>query len=79
MNDKNFEDVKHVVFHSVSGIHLNNNLNHLKFGVDRHRLPSTQAAAAKQGGADALPARAGRDKIVLLVCNRACTGQQGKR
>lgn len=71
--------MKPVVFHSVAGIHLNNNLNHLKVGVDHHRLPSTPAADAKQGGADTLPARAGRDKIVLLVCNRACTGQQGKR
>ncbi|XP_034843955.1 ubiquitin carboxyl-terminal hydrolase 31 isoform X1 [Mirounga leonina] len=63
---------------SQRGIHLNNNLNHLKFGLDHHRLSSTQTAA-KQGKIDLPPARAGNDKIVLLVCNRACTGQQGKR
>ncbi|XP_052517493.1 ubiquitin carboxyl-terminal hydrolase 31 [Budorcas taxicolor] len=63
---------------SQRGIHLNNNLNHLKFGLDHYRLSSTQAAA-KQGKADLPLSRAGSDKIVLLVCNRACTGQQGKR
>ncbi|KAB0392408.1 hypothetical protein E2I00_020222 [Balaenoptera physalus] len=64
---------------SQRGIHLNNNLNHLKFGLDHYRLSSSTQAAAKQGRADLTPARAGSDKIVLLVCNRACTGQQGKR
>nr|XP_044986748.1 ubiquitin carboxyl-terminal hydrolase 31 isoform X2 [Jaculus jaculus] len=59
---------------SQRGIHLNNNLNHLRFGLDHHRLSSP----TKQGKVD-LPIRAGSDKIVLLVCNRACTGQQGKR
>uniref|UniRef100_A0A8D0YV68 ubiquitinyl hydrolase 1 n=1 Tax=Sus scrofa TaxID=9823 RepID=A0A8D0YV68_PIG len=63
---------------SQRGIHLNNNLNHLKFGLDHYRLSSAQAAA-KQGKADSAATRAGSDKIVLLVCNRACTGQQGKR
>uniref|UniRef100_A0A8C3VQG5 ubiquitinyl hydrolase 1 n=1 Tax=Catagonus wagneri TaxID=51154 RepID=A0A8C3VQG5_9CETA len=63
---------------SQRGIHLNNNLNHLKFGLDHYRLPSTQAAT-KQGKANPPAPRAGSDKIVLLVCNRACTGQQGKR
>ncbi|XP_024600116.1 ubiquitin carboxyl-terminal hydrolase 31 [Neophocaena asiaeorientalis asiaeorientalis] len=61
------------------GIHLNNNLNHLKFGLDHYRLSSSTQAAAKQGRADLTPTTAGSDKIVLLVCNRACTGQQGKR
>ncbi|XP_044792089.1 ubiquitin carboxyl-terminal hydrolase 31 isoform X2 [Bubalus bubalis] len=64
---------------SQRGIHLNNNLNHLKFGLDHCRLSSPTQAAAKQGKADLPPSRAGSDKIVLLVCNRACTGQQGKR
>ncbi|XP_036135156.1 ubiquitin carboxyl-terminal hydrolase 31 isoform X2 [Molossus molossus] len=63
---------------SQRGIHLNNNLNHLTFGLDHHRLSSAHAAA-KQGKMDLPVARAGSDKIVLLVCNRACTGQQGKR
>ncbi|XP_073915663.1 ubiquitin carboxyl-terminal hydrolase 31 isoform X2 [Castor canadensis] len=64
---------------SQRGIHLNNNLNHLKFGLDHHRLSSPTQAAAKQGKTDLPSMRAGSDKIVLLVCNRACTGQQGKR
>ncbi|KAK2097698.1 Ubiquitin carboxyl-terminal hydrolase 31 [Saguinus oedipus] len=64
---------------SQRGIHLNNNLNHLKFGLDYHRLSSPTQTAAKQGKTDSPTTRAGSDKIVLLVCNRACTGQQGKR
>ncbi|KAF6128116.1 ubiquitin specific peptidase 31 [Phyllostomus discolor] len=64
---------------SQRGIHLNNNLNHIKFGLDHHRLSSPIQAAAKQGQVDLPMTRAGTDKIVLLVCNRACTGQQGKR
>ncbi|XP_032957936.1 ubiquitin carboxyl-terminal hydrolase 31 isoform X1 [Rhinolophus ferrumequinum] len=63
---------------SQRGIHLNSNLNHLKFGLDHHRLSSATQTAAKHGRADVPPARAG-DRIVLLVCNRACSGQQGKR
>ncbi|XP_040611155.1 ubiquitin carboxyl-terminal hydrolase 31 isoform X2 [Mesocricetus auratus] len=63
---------------SQRGIHLNNNLNHLKFGLDHHRLSSLPSTAAKPGKVD-LPTRVASDKIVLLVCNRACTGQQGKR
>ncbi|XP_045051311.2 ubiquitin carboxyl-terminal hydrolase 31 isoform X2 [Desmodus rotundus] len=64
---------------SQRGIHLNNNLNHVKFGLDHHRLSSPTQTAAKQGPVDLPMTRAGTDKIVLLVCNRACTGQQGKR
>ncbi|XP_066239497.1 ubiquitin carboxyl-terminal hydrolase 31 isoform X1 [Saccopteryx leptura] len=63
---------------SQRGIHLNNNLNHLKFGLDHPRLSPTPAAA-QPGKADLPVGRAGSDKIVLLVCNRACSGQQGKR
>ncbi|ELW66295.1 Ubiquitin carboxyl-terminal hydrolase 31 [Tupaia chinensis] len=63
---------------SQRGIHLNNNLNHLKFGLDHHRL-SSPTQIAKQGRVDLPTTRTGSDKIVLLVCNRACTGQQGKR
>ncbi|ELK12110.1 Ubiquitin carboxyl-terminal hydrolase 31, partial [Pteropus alecto] len=63
---------------SQRGIHLSNNLNHLKFGLDHPALSSAQAAA-KPGSTDSPPPRAGGDRIVLLVCNRACSGQQGKR
>ncbi|XP_060028824.1 ubiquitin carboxyl-terminal hydrolase 31 [Erinaceus europaeus] len=64
---------------SQRGIYLSDNLNHMKFGLDPHRLSSPAHTAAKQGKADSAPTRAGADKIVLLVCNRASTGQQGKR
>ncbi|KAM6155217.1 ubiquitin carboxyl-terminal hydrolase 31 [Rhynchocyon petersi] len=64
---------------SQRGIHLNNNLNHLKFGLDPHRLASPTQTPSKPGKMDLPSTRAGGDKIVLLVCNRACTGQQGKR
>ncbi|XP_059548047.1 ubiquitin carboxyl-terminal hydrolase 31 isoform X2 [Myotis daubentonii] len=63
---------------SQRGIHLNNNLNHLTVGLAHHRLSSAHAAA-KQGKVELPVMRAESDKIVLLVCNRACTGQQGKR
>ncbi|CAK6445054.1 unnamed protein product [Pipistrellus nathusii] len=63
---------------SQRGIHLNNNLNHLTIGLAHHRLSSAHAAA-KQGKVELPVTRAESDKIVLLVCNRACTGQQGKR
>ncbi|XP_013360326.1 PREDICTED: ubiquitin carboxyl-terminal hydrolase 31 [Chinchilla lanigera] len=64
---------------SQRGIHLNNNLNHLKFGLDHHRLSFATQTAAQQGKMGQPSPRAGSDKIVLLVCNRVCTGQQGKR
>lgn len=75
MKEKNF---KEIFFYFISGIHLNNNLNHLTVGLAHHRLSSAHAAA-KQGKVELPVTRAESDKIVLLVCNRACTGQQGKR
>ncbi|KAM9098783.1 ubiquitin carboxyl-terminal hydrolase 31 [Sarcophilus harrisii] len=64
---------------SQRGMHLNNNLNNLKFGSDHHRISSHAQTATKQGKPELPSTRTGSDKIVLLVCNRACTGQQGKR
>ncbi|XP_062999485.1 ubiquitin carboxyl-terminal hydrolase 31 [Elgaria multicarinata webbii] len=66
---------------SQRGIHVNSNLNHLKYGVDHHRAsPYTQGRLENSNTrAVAAAAAAASDKIVVLVCNRACTGQQGKR
>ncbi|KAM9773926.1 ubiquitin carboxyl-terminal hydrolase 31-like [Syngnathus typhle] len=58
--------------------HANLNQNNLKFGTDNNRLsPQIQEAGTpplspnKNTGQD--------EKVVLLVCNRACAGQQGRR
>nr|XP_056722523.1 ubiquitin carboxyl-terminal hydrolase 31 [Euleptes europaea] len=60
---------------SQRGIHLNSNLNHLKYSADHLRTsPYTQGRLENSN-----PRGAASDKIVVLVCNRACTGQQGKR
>lgn len=56
------------------------NLNHnnLKYGTEISRTPSFM-----QGAMTPLTAspnkNLGPEKIILLVCNRACTGHQGKR
>nr|XP_020660485.1 ubiquitin carboxyl-terminal hydrolase 31 [Pogona vitticeps] len=74
------------VFHpegilSQRGIHVNSNLNHLKYGLDHHwASPYAQGPLdnSNSRGSVAAPVAAS-DKLVVLVCNRACTGQQGKR
>ncbi|XP_034076178.1 ubiquitin carboxyl-terminal hydrolase 31 [Gymnodraco acuticeps] len=56
------------------------NLNHnnLKYGTEMSRTPSFM-----QGALTPLTAspnkNLGPEKVILLVCNRACTGHQGKR
>ncbi|XP_062444470.1 ubiquitin carboxyl-terminal hydrolase 31 [Rhea pennata] len=65
---------------SQRGIHVNNNLNNLKYGTEQSRTMSCLQGAAKSGKLEQSSTRqAANDKIVLLVCNRACTGQQSKR
>ncbi|XP_026506477.1 ubiquitin carboxyl-terminal hydrolase 31 [Terrapene carolina triunguis] len=64
---------------SQRGIHVNNNLNNLKYGTDHHRTLSYTQGAVKSGKQETSTRSAASDKIVLLVCNRASTGQQGKR
>uniref|UniRef100_A0A8B9S6T9 ubiquitinyl hydrolase 1 n=2 Tax=Apteryx owenii TaxID=8824 RepID=A0A8B9S6T9_APTOW len=65
---------------SQRGIHVNNNLNNLKYGTEQSRTISYSQGTAKSGKLEQSSARqAANDKIVLLVCNRACTGQQSKR
>ncbi|XP_028914071.1 ubiquitin carboxyl-terminal hydrolase 31 [Ornithorhynchus anatinus] len=64
---------------SQRGMHLSNNLNNLKYATDHHRIPSQIQTTTRQGKLELSSTRATTDKIVLLVCNRACTGQKGKR
>ncbi|XP_015285216.1 PREDICTED: ubiquitin carboxyl-terminal hydrolase 31, partial [Gekko japonicus] len=60
---------------SQRGIHVNSNLNHLKYSADPLRTPPYPPGRLENSNARG-PAG---DKIVVLVCNRACSGQQGKR
>ncbi|NXE84198.1 UBP31 hydrolase, partial [Cochlearius cochlearius] len=65
---------------SQRGIHVNNNLNNLKCGTERSRtIPYTQGTVKSGKLEQSSTKPAANDKIVLLVCNRACTGQQSKR
>ncbi|KFO95576.1 Ubiquitin carboxyl-terminal hydrolase 31, partial [Calypte anna] len=62
------------------GIHVNNNLNNLKCGTEHPRTISYSQGTVKSGKLEHSSTKpAANDKIVLLVCNRACTGQQSKR
>ncbi|NXU81574.1 UBP31 hydrolase, partial [Oreotrochilus melanogaster] len=65
---------------SQRGIHVNNNLNNLKCGTEHSRTISYSQGTMKSGKLEHSSTKpAANDKIVLLVCNRACTGQQSKR
>ncbi|KAM9837960.1 ubiquitin carboxyl-terminal hydrolase 31-like [Aulostomus maculatus] len=58
--------------------HANLNQNNLKYGTDNNRIstqiqePTTPPQSPNKNTGQA-------EKIVLLVCNRACAGQQGRR
>lgn len=58
--------------------HANLNQNNLKYGMDNNRIstqiqePTTPPQSPNKNSGQA-------EKIVLLVCNRACAGQQGRR
>ncbi|XP_033468152.1 ubiquitin carboxyl-terminal hydrolase 31-like isoform X1 [Epinephelus lanceolatus] len=58
--------------------HANLNQNNLKYGTDNNRIstqiqePTTPPLSPNKNSEQA-------EKIVLLVCNRACAGQQGRR
>ncbi|KAM7381764.1 hypothetical protein PAMA_012556 [Pampus argenteus] len=58
--------------------HANLNQNNLKYGTDNNRIstqiqePTTPPQSPNKNTEQA-------EKIVLLVCNRACAGQQGRR
>uniref|UniRef100_A0A8B9M8Z1 ubiquitinyl hydrolase 1 n=1 Tax=Accipiter nisus TaxID=211598 RepID=A0A8B9M8Z1_9AVES len=65
---------------SQRGIHVNNNLNNLKCGTEHSRTISYSQGTVKSGKLEQSSTKpAANDKIVLLVCNRACTGQQSRR
>ncbi|KAJ7426002.1 Ubiquitin carboxyl-terminal hydrolase 31 [Willisornis vidua] len=65
---------------SQRGIHVNNNLNNLKCGTEHSRTIAYSQGMVKSGKLEQSTTKpAANDKIVLLVCNRACTGQQSKR
>ncbi|PKU39532.1 ubiquitin carboxyl-terminal hydrolase hypothetical protein [Limosa lapponica baueri] len=65
---------------SQRGIHVNNNLNNLKSGTEHSRTISYSQGTVKSGKLEQSSTKpAANDKIVLLVCNRACTGQQSRR
>lgn len=65
---------------SLPGIHANSNLNHLKYSLDHAQSPTYAQARLESGSARTMAAAAAlSDKLVILVCNRACSGQQGKR
>ncbi|XP_068100550.1 ubiquitin carboxyl-terminal hydrolase 31 [Hyperolius riggenbachi] len=57
------------------GVCVNNNQNYIRNGIDHSRSPSYSSGSAR------LPVnRFGiTDRIVILVCNRAYSGQHGKR
>ncbi|XP_027894874.1 ubiquitin carboxyl-terminal hydrolase 31-like [Xiphophorus couchianus] len=64
---------------TISGSpHANLNQNNLKYATDNNRIsgqipePSTPPQSPNKNSDQA-------EKIVLLVCNRACAGQQGRR
>ncbi|XP_058013697.1 ubiquitin carboxyl-terminal hydrolase 31 [Ahaetulla prasina] len=65
---------------SQRGIHANSNLNHLKYSLDHAKSATYAQARLESGSARTMAAAAAlSDKLVILVCNRACSGQQGKR
>ncbi|XP_010075671.1 PREDICTED: ubiquitin carboxyl-terminal hydrolase 31 [Pterocles gutturalis] len=65
---------------SQRGIHVNNNLNNLKCGTEHSRTISYSQGTVKSVKLEQSSTKpAASDKIVLLVCNRACTGQQSRR
>ncbi|XP_060951178.1 ubiquitin carboxyl-terminal hydrolase 31-like [Limanda limanda] len=58
--------------------HANLNQNNLKYGTDNNRIP-TQIQEPTTPPASPNKNSGQVEKIVLLVCNRACAGQQGRR
>ncbi|KAJ8364124.1 hypothetical protein SKAU_G00129550 [Synaphobranchus kaupii] len=58
-------------------LHANLNQNNLKYGAEHNRTSSYVQGAVKP--ALTTNKNAGTDKIILLVCNRACSGHQSRR
>ncbi|XP_064414770.1 ubiquitin carboxyl-terminal hydrolase 31 [Latimeria chalumnae] len=65
---------------SQRGMLANLNQNNLKYGTESHRTTTFTQGVVKPVKLELVSSRpTGSDKIVLLVCNRVCSGQQGKR
>ncbi|KAM4631526.1 ubiquitin carboxyl-terminal hydrolase 31 [Discoglossus pictus] len=60
---------------SQRGICVNNNQNYIRNGTDPHRSPLYSSGSVRLSTNRSLS----NDRIVLLVCNRAYSGQHGKR
>ncbi|XP_061088381.1 ubiquitin carboxyl-terminal hydrolase 31 isoform X2 [Conger conger] len=58
-------------------LHANLNQNNLKYGTEHNRTSSYLQGAVKP--VLTTNKNAGGDKIILLVCNRACSGHQSRR
>ncbi|XP_051987376.1 ubiquitin carboxyl-terminal hydrolase 31-like isoform X1 [Xyrauchen texanus] len=54
----------------------NLNQNNLKYGAENSRTPSFLQGAINPASPNK---NSGSEKIILLICNRACTGHQGRR
>uniref|UniRef100_A0A3P8WZE7 ubiquitinyl hydrolase 1 n=1 Tax=Cynoglossus semilaevis TaxID=244447 RepID=A0A3P8WZE7_CYNSE len=67
-----------ILLNRAGGTHVNLNQNNLKYSTDNNRAaaqiqePAVQPQSPNKNTGQA-------EKIVLLVCNRACAGQQGRR
>ncbi|KAG9349858.1 hypothetical protein JZ751_026211 [Albula glossodonta] len=61
---------------AVTALHANLNQNNLKYGTENNRTSPYLKGAVKPGLTN--NKNAGADKIILLVCNRACSGHQGR-
>lgn len=75
------EKLQHVLFVCVlvSGSpHANLNQNNLKYGTDNNRI-ATQIQESTTPPQSPNKNSGQAEKIVLMVCNRACAGQQGRR
>lgn len=65
-------------FYFAGSLLANLNHNNLKYGTEISRTPSFMQGAMTPVTASPNKNQ-GPEKIILLVCNRACTGHQGKR
>lgn len=65
-----------VLFICAGSLLANLNQNNVKLGNDSPRTPSFMQGAVNPTSPNK---NAGADKMILLICNRACIGHQGRR
>ena len=70
--------VAHLRFPSSGSLLANLNQNNLKYGAEMGRTSSFMQGAMTPLGASPNK-NLGPEKVILLVCNRACSGHQGRR